>query len=85
MITPRVAAYVTAAAIAGAVAGVNLAPAHPAHVVPPVAIPTAPCVWEDSPGPCVWDAGIRGNGHGYSFWVDRSGRVHYLTPSAVSR
>lgn len=39
-----------------------------------------PCASEDSPGPCFWDAGRRGNHRGYSFWVDRRNHVHYLDP-----
>jgi hypothetical protein len=36
-----------------------------------------PCVQEDSPGPCWWDAARQGNGVGQSFWVDRHQAVHY--------
>lgn len=36
-----------------------------------------PCEFEDSPGPCFWDASLRGNGEGRSFWVDDQQRVHY--------
>jgi len=36
-----------------------------------------PCAEEDSPGPCYWDAGVRGNGVGLSFWVDAQQAVHY--------
>ncbi len=43
-----------------------------------LALPTRPCREQDSPGPCVWDAGLRGNGHGASFWRDARGHVHYL-------
>jgi hypothetical protein len=35
------------------------------------------CQWEDSPGPCMWDARRDGNGTGRSFTVDRD-RVTYL-------
>jgi len=38
---------------------------------------TPPCAEEDSPGPCFWDAGKRGNGEGLSFWVDAEQAVHY--------
>ncbi len=44
------------------------------------AMPTKPCAQEDSRGPCFWDAGRRGNHRGYSFWVDRHNRIHYLDP-----
>lgn len=43
-----------------------------------VTLPTRPCATEDAAGPCVWDAGLRGNGEGASFWRDRRDRVHYL-------
>jgi len=36
-----------------------------------------PCAEEDSPGPCYWDAAVRGNGVGHSFWVDAQQAVHY--------
>lgn len=36
-----------------------------------------PCVTEDAPGPCRWDASTQGNGMGESFWVDAEQRVHY--------
>ena len=36
-----------------------------------------PCAEEDSPGPCYWDAAVRGNGIGLSFWVDSEQAVHY--------
>lgn len=39
---------------------------------------TPTCAQEDSPGPCYWDAGSRGNGAGQSFWVDADQKVHYL-------
>lgn len=38
-----------------------------------------PCATEDSDGPCYWDAKVRGNGAGRSFWVDAQQRVHYPT------
>lgn len=42
-----------------------------------------PCVAEDGPGPCYWRADTRGNHEGRSFWIDRSGHVHYTpTPRA---
>lgn len=37
-----------------------------------------PCRFEDGPGPCFWDAGVRGNGHGRSFWIDAHGWTHYV-------
>lgn len=43
-----------------------------------ITLPTRPCATEDAPGPCVWDAGLRGNGYGASFWRDRHGHVNYL-------
>lgn len=52
----------------------------PAPVVDPVRVPVpalAPCVAEDSPGPCYWDSATRGNGDGQSFTVDALGGVAY--------
>lgn len=36
-----------------------------------------PCVTEDAPGPCYWDATVRGNGLGDSFTVAADGTVTY--------
>lgn len=36
------------------------------------------CAFEDSKGPCYWDAATRGNGKGRSFWVDAHNRIHYI-------
>jgi hypothetical protein len=36
-----------------------------------------PCVTEDAPGPCYWDASTHGNGEGRSFTIDTLGRIHY--------
>jgi hypothetical protein len=41
----------------------------------PTALP--PCANEDGPGPCFWDAGTMGNGHGDSFTIDANGVIHY--------
>lgn len=35
----------------------------------------APCPTEDSAG-CYWDAKVRGNGQGESFWTEADGTVH---------
>lgn len=51
-------------------------------------IPTKPCTNGDEPheypadrkNGCFYDAGVRGNGKGYSFWMGRNGKFHYLTP-----
>ena len=37
-----------------------------------------PCVTEDAPGPCYWDARERGNGQGTSFVVDANDVVTYV-------
>ena len=42
---------------------------------PSVQVP--PCAMEDSPGPCFWDASVRGDGSGRSFTVDGSGMLTY--------
>jgi hypothetical protein len=48
-----------------------------------VRIPETPCKTEDGPPPCFWDAGRRGpHGRGYSFWLNKHGRVTYLDPRA---
>lgn len=47
-------------------------------------LPAVPCATEDSPGPCFWDAGSRGNGQGLSFWVDASQVLRYFDPSVGS-
>ena len=39
-------------------------------------LPVQPCAFEDGPGPCYWDASVRGNGQGQSFWIDSEGGVH---------
>lgn len=39
----------------------------------------APCVTEDAPGPCYWNADTRGNGHGHSFIVMPDQTLIYLT------
>ena len=36
------------------------------------------CQYEDSAGPCVWDARHMGNGSGKSFIRKASGRVEYV-------
>ncbi|HET7388475.1 MAG TPA: hypothetical protein VFJ19_17615 [Nocardioidaceae bacterium] len=76
---PAAAALAAATiALAGPAAAyaVSAQPHRPAYRH--VAMPTSPCQAEDSPGPCVWDAGLRGNGHGASFWRDRRDHVHFL-------
>ena len=45
----------------------------PAPVV--VGAPLAPCVDEDGPGPCFWDAAARGNHRGTSFVLDARGAL----------
>jgi hypothetical protein len=40
-------------------------------------VPMWGCVYEDSAGPCFWDAKHQGNGRGRSFWVDRKQHVHH--------
>ena len=37
-----------------------------------------PCEYEDSTGPCYWDAQVRGNGEGRSFVIDENQEIHYL-------
>jgi hypothetical protein len=37
-----------------------------------------PCAYEDSPGPCYWNASVAGNGEGHSFYVDQHQELHYV-------
>jgi hypothetical protein len=52
------------------------------HTVP--SLPTRPCQDDFDDRNCFWDAGKRGNGKGYSYWVDRAGNVTYLDPKLNS-
>lgn len=72
---------ITVALITGLLAGGTPAftPSSP-DTVRRVVLPTTPCQAEDGPGPCFWDAGRRGNGRGFSFWIDRHHHFHYLNP-----
>ena len=45
--------------------------------VPEPSVTVPPCVTEDDPGPCYWDADVRGNGMGRSFVV-LDGVTYYL-------
>lgn len=45
--------------------------------VPPPPATVPPCVSEDGPGPCFWEAGSRGNGTGWDFIIDAAGNYHY--------
>jgi len=70
------AAVLIAAPATAAASAADTTPSRPHYRH--ITLPTRPCAEEDSPGPCVWDAGLRGNGHGASFWRDADGHVHYL-------
>lgn len=61
--------YAMAYAIAGALT-------EPSPSIPP-------CEYEDSAGPCYWDADSMGNGMGDSFVVDESGAVEYVDPQEL--
>jgi hypothetical protein len=43
----------------------------------PVESVMPPCITEDAPGPCYWNAREMGDGTGHSFTVDAQGRVTY--------
>ena len=82
-----VAATIVGTSTAAAQTGTSTAAAQPAaaQATPAdrpryryITLPTRPCATEDAPGPCTWDAGLRGNGYGASFWRDGHGHVHYL-------
>jgi hypothetical protein len=47
---------------------------------PPAFLHYKPCAFEDSPGPCYWNAPQRGDRGGLSFWVDPAQNVHYYRP-----
>ncbi|AXQ61122.1 hypothetical protein SEA_HANK144_69 [Streptomyces phage Hank144] len=50
-------------------------------VAPLGKLPTKKCSEDDSASrDCFWDAARQGNGKGYSYWVDKQGRVTYLDP-----
>jgi hypothetical protein len=48
--------------------------------VPVFHIPSKPCAEDGDDTNCHWDAAKRGNGKGYSYYVDRAGNVTYLNP-----
>ncbi|MFF3249705.1 hypothetical protein ACFYWP_01525 [Actinacidiphila glaucinigra] len=49
--------------------------------VPVFRLPTKPCSEDEQTSrDCYWDAAKRGNGKGFSYWVDKSGHVTYLNP-----
>ncbi|AKY03605.1 hypothetical protein SEA_IZZY_73 [Streptomyces phage Izzy] len=85
--TKRLGVGFLIAALAGAVIDSNeTAKAAPQPVKPKVSyvapkLPTKPCPDDDSESKdCYWDAAQQGNGKGYSYWVDRNGKVTYLNP-----
>lgn len=47
-------------------------------LVPSQTVHYPACPFEDSPGPCVWDAQHQGNGRGTSFFRDSQGGIHPL-------
>lgn len=54
--------------------------------VPVFHVPTRPCSDDDAnTRNCYWDAAKRGNGKGYSYYVDRTGNVNYLNPKLNDR
>ncbi|AGM12249.1 hypothetical protein ZEMLYA_74 [Streptomyces phage Zemlya] len=56
-------------------------PVPPKAVAVAPKLPTTPCPDDDSESKnCFWDAGRQGNGAGYSYWVDKAGKVTYLDP-----
>ncbi|WAB09854.1 hypothetical protein SEA_TAGEPHIGHTER_73 [Streptomyces phage TagePhighter] len=56
-------------------------PVPPKAVAVAPKLPTTPCPDDDSESKnCYWDAAQRGNGEGYSYWVDANGKVTYLDP-----
>jgi hypothetical protein len=49
--------------------------------VPVFHLPTRPCSEDNTViRNCYWDAAKRGNGKGYSYYIDRAGNVTYLNP-----
>lgn len=67
-------AAATVAAILAPVPAVAVEPLTQRTVTPwPAGYPA--CAFEDSPGPCYWDAPDRGNGLGHSFYVTPGHRL----------
>ncbi|MFE9925177.1 hypothetical protein ACFYQA_27465 [Streptomyces sp. NPDC005774] len=60
------------------------AKASKTQYVPTPVLPTRPCRDDSDDRNCYWDAAKRGNGKGYSYWVDRAGNVKYLDPKLNS-
>ncbi len=67
-------------ALAAAAAGFATGAAHDALTAP---APVPPCVTEDAPGPCRWDATEHGDGTGRSFVVTPDGAVLYDDEAAI--
>ncbi|WP_432006333.1 hypothetical protein [Streptomyces parvus] len=58
----------------------------PVKSAPTLTLPSKPCSEDDSTSRnCYWDAAKRGNGKGYSYFVDRAGNVTYLNPKLNDR
>ncbi|USH45907.1 hypothetical protein SEA_VIEENROSE_72 [Streptomyces phage VieEnRose] len=72
--------------VAVVVAALTLAVSSGAGTADAAPKPTyKPCRYEDSPGPCYWDAGSFGNGRGHSFYVTPTQRVRYVRDLVVVR
>ncbi len=78
-------AAVLAAGVALAVPGSTGTDAAPVRAAVAPMAPMAPCVHEDGPGPCVWDASARGNGRGHSLVVTAAGDYAYISHAAARR
>lgn len=68
------------AALSALCAFLWVATPDPAPEVPPLILSAVeagylPCEQEDSPGPCYWDATVRGNKQGQSFVITSDGTI----------
>ncbi|MFG2923913.1 hypothetical protein ACGFYA_20720 [Streptomyces sp. NPDC048305] len=85
LIVVSLLAVLLGASVTNSPASASAAPAKPklptvTKYVPVFHVPTRPCADDFDDRNCYWDAAKRGNGKGYSYYVDRTGNVTYLNP-----
>jgi hypothetical protein len=72
---------IAAALLGGCTAAVGLDPDPvPTQTVTQPVFVVPPCMEEDGPGPCYWDAQNVGNGVGTSYFIDSNGEFYYPAP-----
>lgn len=76
---PRLRAIVAGSAVAVILGCLGSAATMPTARAATPDKPMAACQYEDSPGPCVWDARHMGNGEGSSFVRRPAGHVKYVS------